>query len=131
MPILITECGISLAGGARAKVTSVKSPELVLRGMSGMRMDVVPTLTNSLDDGPRIQYLMNYMRAAAATMSEGVALRGFFVWSLLDNFEWSSGYTQTFGLVHVNRSDPLYARTNKASADWLARSIDCNCIAYW
>ena len=51
-------------------------------------------------------------------MADGVDLRGFFVWSFLDNFEWAEGYAHRFGIVHVD-FDTL-VRTPKASARWYA-----------
>ncbi|WP_100344784.1 GH1 family beta-glucosidase [Compostimonas suwonensis] len=75
-----------------------------------------------VDDGARIDYLADHLSAALAATgpgraAEGVDLRGFFVWSLLDNFEWAAGYTQKFGLVGV---DPRTRdRTPKASYHWL------------
>lgn len=71
------------------------------------------------DDRRRIAWLQAHVEAAAAAVEEGVDLRGFLVWSLLDNFEWAEGYAHRFGIVHVDR-DTL-ERTPKASARWLAR----------
>jgi beta-glucosidase len=69
-----------------------------------------------VDDSARIDYLARHMAVAAASVP-GVDLRGYIVWSLLDNFEWAAGYTQRFGLVHVD-FDTL-VRTPKASYEWL------------
>ena len=52
-------------------------------------------------------------------LAAGVDLRGFFVWSLLDNFEWAEGYTKRFGIVHVDFT--TQRRTPRASARWYAR----------
>jgi len=54
-------------------------------------------------------------------IAAGVDVRGYFVWSLLDNFEWAEGYVQRFGLVHVDY--PSQQRTPKASASWYAQMI--------
>jgi beta-glucosidase len=54
-------------------------------------------------------------------MNAGVDVRGYFVWSLLDNFEWSSGYSQRFGLVYVDY--PTQRRLPKESFRWYARLI--------
>jgi beta-glucosidase len=54
-------------------------------------------------------------------MAAGVPLTGYHVWSLLDNYEWSLGYTRRFGLVHVDFDSQR--RTPKDSADWYARLI--------
>ena len=51
----------------------------------------------------------------------GADVRGYFVWSLLDNFEWGSGYTQRFGIVHVDYA--TQKRTPKSSARWFAELI--------
>ena len=56
-----------------------------------------------------------------AAMDDGVDLRGFFVWSLLDNFEWAEGYAHRFGIVHVDFATQV--RTPKASARWYQRVI--------
>ena len=78
--------------------------------------DVSPA--GGIDDRDRIDYLDAHLRAAHAARAAGVDVRGYFVWSLLDNFEWSHGCTKRFGLVHVNYADQR--RTPKASARWYA-----------
>lgn len=50
----------------------------------------------------RVEYLRMHLKAAREAVEGGVNLRGYFVWSLLDNFEWSHGYSRRFGIVHVN-----------------------------
>jgi beta-glucosidase len=76
-----------------------------------------------LDDQDRIAYLDGHIRALHRAMEAGVDVRGYFVWSLLDNFEWAEGYARRFGLVHVNFQNPAdpatLARTPKASYRWL------------
>jgi beta-glucosidase len=77
-------------------------------------------------DGPivdqgRIDYIDAHLRAAHDAISAGVPLRGYFTWSLLDNFEWSWGYSKRFGLVHVDYA--TQRRIPKASARWYADVI--------
>jgi beta-glucosidase len=55
-----------------------------------------------LHDPLRIDYIRRHLLAAHAALGEGIDLRGYFVWSLLDNLEWSSGFTKRFGIVHVD-----------------------------
>ncbi|MFD7705845.1 GH1 family beta-glucosidase [Streptomyces sp. NPDC059785] len=75
-----------------------------------------------LDDQDRITFLDAHIRALHRAWQSGVTVRGYFVWSLLDNFEWAEGYTQRFGLVHVD-FDTL-ERTPKASYRWLREKLD-------
>ncbi|MCX7023395.1 MAG: GH1 family beta-glucosidase [Spirochaetes bacterium] len=77
-------------------------------------------------DGNRIDYLRAYLSQAARAAAEGCSLRGYFVWSLLDNFEWAEGYARTFGLVHVDYEGGTLARTPKDSYRWLAQVIGRN-----
>jgi beta-glucosidase len=72
----------------------------------------------SVDDPERIDYLRAHIDAGAAARRAGVDLRGYFVWSLLDNFEWARGYAKRFGLVYVDRD--TQRRVPKASARWYA-----------
>ncbi|HSX99861.1 MAG TPA: GH1 family beta-glucosidase [Streptomyces sp.] len=69
-----------------------------------------------LDDQERIAYLDGHVRALHEAAEAGVDIRGYFVWSLLDNFEWAEGYARRFGLVHVDFE--TLERTPKASYAW-------------
>ncbi|WP_107100882.1 GH1 family beta-glucosidase [Streptomyces graminilatus] len=69
-----------------------------------------------LDDQDRIAYLDGHVRALHRALEAGVDVRGYFVWSLLDNFEWAEGYARRFGLVHVDFE--TLERTPKASYGW-------------
>lgn len=70
-----------------------------------------------VDDQDRIAYLSGHLQAVALARDAGVDVRGYFAWSLLDNFEWAHGYTKRFGIVHVDYATQV--RTPKASALWL------------
>lgn len=75
-------------------------------------------------DPDRIAFLDSHLRAAYDAVQAGVDLRGYFYWSLLDNFEWAEGYAKRFGLVHVDYE--TQQRTPKQSALWYARAISLN-----
>jgi beta-glucosidase len=70
-------------------------------------------------DTPRIDYLSRHLEAVQSAIAAGAPVAGYYVWSLMDNYEWSLGYEKRFGLVHVD-FDSL-ARTPKASYQALAR----------
>jgi beta-glucosidase/6-phospho-beta-glucosidase/beta-galactosidase len=74
-----------------------------------------------VDDQDRIAYLHGHFAAAGRAITEGVDLRGYLVWSLLDNFEWSWGYAKRFGLVRCDYQ--TLERTVKASGRWYAEFI--------
>ncbi|MDQ1813691.1 GH1 family beta-glucosidase [Massilia sp. CCM 9210] len=69
-----------------------------------------------VSDPARIAYVQMHLDALKAAMEQGVDVRGYFLWSLLDNFEWNSGYAKRFGIVHVDYE--TQARTLKDSAIW-------------
>ncbi|KQW06506.1 beta-glucosidase [Leifsonia sp. Root4] len=75
----------------------------------------------AVHDEERTDYLRRHFTAAHRAMARGVDLRGYQVWSLMDNFEWGYGYSKRFGIVHVDY-DSL-ARTPKDSAKWYAELI--------
>jgi beta-glucosidase len=70
----------------------------------------------AVDDQPRIRYLDGHLRALHEAITAGVDVRGYLTWSLIDNFEWAEGYSQRFGIVHVNFA--TQQRTPKASFSW-------------
>lgn len=69
-----------------------------------------------VEDPERIDYLAQYLGAVARAIADGVPVRGYFVWSLLDNFEWSYGYSRRFGLLYVDYS--TLERLPKSSFYW-------------
>ena len=73
------------------------------------------------DDEKRKLYLHDSLTGIARTIDDGIDVRGFFQWSLLDNFEWAFGYQMRFGLVEVDRV--TQKRTMKPSAYWLSEII--------
>ncbi len=75
-------------------------------------------LDGEVDDSSRVDYLASHIGAVAEASRQGVPVAGYFVWSLLDNFEWASGYEKRFGIVHVDYS--TQKRTPKRSARWYA-----------
>ncbi|MFN8471306.1 MAG: GH1 family beta-glucosidase [Anaerolineae bacterium] len=78
-------------------------------------------------DPRRIAYLNSYLRSAHEALSAGVPLRGYLVWSFLDNFEWSFGYSRRFGLVYVDYT--TLERTPKESFGWYRDVIAANGLA--
>jgi beta-glucosidase len=75
-------------------------------------------------DPERIDYLRGHFAAAHAAIAQGVDLRGYFVWSLYDNFEWAQGYGQRFGLVFTDYR--TQERILKESAHWYRDVIAAN-----
>jgi beta-glucosidase len=80
-----------------------------------------PHATGRVDDPLRQLYLRDHLRAALEARQKGVDLRGYFAWSLLDNFEWAHGYSPRFGLVHVDYA--TQQRTIKGSGRFYAKVI--------
>ncbi|MEU0535866.1 GH1 family beta-glucosidase [Amycolatopsis tolypomycina] len=77
-------------------------------------------------DAARVNYFMEHLRAVRDALDLGVDVRGYFAWSLLDNFEWAMGYTQRFGLVHVDFE--TQRRTVKESGRYLGRVAKANSL---
>ena len=85
---------------------------------NGAAYDDVVGPDGTVDDPDRLAYIADHLRAVHAARAAGADVRGYFAWSLLDNFEWAEGYARRFGLVHVDYASQR--RTPKASARWYA-----------
>ncbi|GAA1974517.1 GH1 family beta-glucosidase [Microbacterium pumilum] len=95
LPLFITENGISLPADA--------------------------VVDGAVHDPERIDYLAGFLAEAGRAVAAGADIRGFYVWSLLDNYEWSASLSERYGLIHVDHS--TQARTMKDSARWYADVI--------
>lgn len=93
---------------------------------NGAAFDDEPNPDGTVDDPARVSYLDGHLRACHAAIAQGVPLRGYFAWSLLDNFEWGFGYAKRFGLVYVDY--PTQRRLPKTSARWYAGVIADNAV---
>ncbi len=86
---------------------------------NGACYDDPPVVAGQLDDAARVAFIRDHLAAAREAISRDVALKGYFVWSLLDNFEWAEGYRRHFGVIHVDFA--TQKRTPKASFAVLPR----------
>ncbi|WP_111431555.1 GH1 family beta-glucosidase [Rhodobacteraceae bacterium DSL-40] len=98
-----------------------------LKDLTSGRLPIVVTenglaAATPLEDRERIAYLEAHLGAARQAIAEGVPLAGYFIWSLLDNYEWAFGYEKRFGLVHVDFE--TLERTPKASWHALRRAME-------
>jgi beta-glucosidase len=85
-----------------------------------------PGADGAILDRRRIDFYRAYLTELARAIRDGANVRGYYAWSLLDNFEWAEGYTQRFGLVHVNFS--TQQRILKESGRWYAKLIAGNAV---
>ena len=85
-----------------------------------------PTTDGHVHDADRIDYLATHIAAVGQALAAGVPMAGYMVWSLMDNFEWASGYAKRFGIVHVDYA--TQRRTPKDSALWY-RDLVAKCRA--
>ncbi len=81
---------------------------------------------DQVHDQQRVDYLKGYFEQAGRAISEGVPLKGYFVWSLMDNFEWGEGYTRRFGVVYTDY--PTQRRIVKDSGKYLAEVAKNNAV---
>lgn len=88
---------------------------------NGLSLTDWVSLDGRADDPQRIDFMRRYLRELRRAAEDGVDVRGYFYWSLLDNFEWAEGYRERFGLVHVDYA--TQKRTPKQSFDWYRQTI--------
>ncbi len=108
--------------GALVKVPEIMVTENGVPVPDGLDFD------GRVRDERRIRYLRNHIAQVHRAMDEGVPVRGYFHWSLMDNFEWALGYSQRFGLVYVDFR--TQKRTIKDSGQWFTRVIQENGFEY-
>eukprot|EP00897_Mesotaenium_endlicherianum_P010179 jgi/Mesen1/918/ME000117S00084 len=96
VPVIVTECGVD----------EHDAPE--------------KSIDEKLNDGFRVQFHNDYIYNVAEAIKEGADVKGYFVWSLLDNYEWNMGYSLRFGITYVDYEDDL-KRHIKASGKWFSK----------
>ena len=106
-----------------AKLWDVKSIYITENGTSAIDQ---PTADGNIYDVDRIMYLRNYLTHLQRATSEGVPVQGYFLWSLMDNFEWSDGFEKRFGLYWVDFK--TQRRTPKLSASFYREIIEQNAV---
>jgi len=92
---------------------------------NGAAYNIAPDKQGHIHDAKRIVWLQKHLRELSRAIGDGVPVRAYHCWSLLDNFEWGEGYTQRFGLVHVD-FEHGQKRTVKDSGEWYAKMIAAN-----
>ena len=107
-----------------AKLWNVKAIYITENGTSSSD---IPTADGQVYDTDRIMYLRNYLSQLQRAVADGVPVKGYFLWSLMDNFEWADGYTNRFGLHYVDYA--TQRRTPKLSAAFYHEVIARNAVA--
>ncbi len=92
---------------------------------NGASYNTAPDAQGKIHDAARIDYLRSHLQAVAHAIRDGVPVRAYHCWSLMDNFEWAEGYSQRFGLVHVD-FEHGQKRTIKDSGAWYAEVARTN-----
>ena len=93
---------------------------------NGCSSDDVINSAGRIDDTDRVMYLRNHLSHLYRAAMEGYPVKGYFLWSLLDNFEWADGYSKRFGIHYVDFK--TQKRTAKLSAEWYKQTIATNAV---
>jgi len=102
------------------------SPRAIYITENSCSPDDVVTPAGRVEDIDRVMYLRNYLTHLHRAAAEGYPVRGYFLWSLLDNFEWDDGYSKRFGLHYVDFASQK--RIRKLSPEWYAQAIAANAV---
>jgi beta-glucosidase len=94
--------------------------------VTGLPIFVTENGLGTDDDARRCEFISRALRSVEECLRDGLDVRGYFYWSLLDNFEWALGYMPRFGLVGVDRT--TQQRSVKPSAEWLGAIARANAI---
>jgi len=111
--------------GVRNVVDLWKVPAIYITE-NGTSSDDVLTAARTIEDTDRIMYLRNHLTHLHRAVAEGYPVKGYFLWSLMDNFEWADGYSKRFGLHYVDFK--TQKRTPKLSAEWYKEVILRNSV---
>jgi beta-glucosidase len=93
---------------------------------NGCSSDDTINANGHIEDTDRVMYLRNHLTHLHRAASEGYPIKGYFLWSLLDNFEWADGYSKRFGIHYVDFK--TQKRTPKLSAEWYREVIQRNAV---
>ncbi|MGO8757993.1 MAG: GH1 family beta-glucosidase [Terracidiphilus sp.] len=107
-------------------VSDLWQPKALYITENGCSADDRLTADGRVEDIDRVMYLRNHLTQLHRAVAEGCPLRGYFLWSLLDNFEWSAGYSMRFGIHYVDYK--TLKRTPKLSAEWYREAIRQNAV---
>jgi beta-glucosidase len=88
---------------------------------NGLSMADWVSLDGKVHDPLRIDFMQRYLLELGKAIEEGTPVKGYFAWSLMDNYEWSNGYSERFGMIHVDYE--TQKRTLKDSAYWYRKII--------
>jgi beta-glucosidase len=107
-------------------VSEIWKPKAIYITENGCSADDVLTADGRIEDTDRVMYLRNHLTHVHRAAAEGYPIKGYFLWSLLDNFEWADGYSKRFGLHYVDFK--TQTRTPKLSAEWYREVIARNAV---
>jgi beta-glucosidase len=99
-------------------------PKEIFVTENGCGYNVEPVVNGKVNDLHRREFLREYLRELQRAINDGVPVKGYFVWSFMDNYEWEDGYTRRFGIVHVDFA--TQKRTPKLSSRWYSEVIRNN-----
>lgn len=107
-------------------VSDIWKPKALYITENGCSADDVITANGRIEDTDRVMYLRNHLTHLHRAASEGYPIKGYFLWSLMDNFEWADGYSKRFGIHYVDFK--TQKRTPKLSAEWYREVIARNAV---
>ena len=107
------------------QVSELWKPKVLYISENGASADD-PVLNGRIDDADRVMYLRNYVSQFHRAIADGYPLKGYFLWSLMDNFEWTDGYSKRFGIHYVDFA--TQRRIPKLSAAWYKQVIARNAV---
>ena len=108
-------------------VTTLWKPKEIYITENGCSADDIVRPDRRINDTDRVMYLRNHLMHLQRAAAEGYPVKGYFLWSLLDNYEWADGYSKRFGIHYVDFK--TQKRTPKLSAEWYTATIAGNSVA--